>query len=122
MNAVGGVEDPPLVLVISVGKRPSFHAAVRHALADLVAGSRCSLSEISRTASPPADTGSDTGWTRRPAYQEVCAKARRYLAEALPHAEIRLINVETLNRAADALSDQTRGNLPPPLLLVVRRR
>ena len=118
MNAVGRVEDPPLVLVMSVGKRPGFHAAVRHALADLVAGSKCSLSEISRTASPPADTGSDTDWTRRPACQEVYAKARRYLAEALPHAEIRLINVETLNRAADALSDQTRGGLPPPLVLV----
>ncbi|MCX4904255.1 hypothetical protein [Streptomyces sp. NBC_00878] len=113
------MESPPQLLVMSVGKRPGFHAAVRCALTDVVAGSERLLSETPSAGEPPAETDSAPDRTRRPAYQNLLGKARRFLAGALPRAEIRLITAETLPKAAEVFGERTHGAATaPPLLLV----
>ncbi|MGW0827532.1 hypothetical protein [Streptomyces sp. NPDC002845] len=89
---VPGKEGPPRFLVTSVGKRAGFHAAVRDALADLVADSERVLLDTATTAPTPSPIP-----LRHPAYRDLIAKARRFLAEALPRAEIRLRTTDVLD-------------------------
>ncbi|MFI7502179.1 hypothetical protein ACIBVL_27585 [Streptomyces sp. NPDC049687] len=113
------MESPPQLLVMSVGKRPGFHATVRQALTDVAAGSERALSATLCAGELPAEINSDADRAQPPACQNLLAKARRFLAEALPQAEIRLITTETLPRAAEVLNEQSHSAMTaPPLLLV----
>ncbi|MBT2417049.1 hypothetical protein J7F01_28865 [Streptomyces sp. ISL-22] len=106
------MENTPRFVVVTVGKRPGFHSAVRDALTDLVRDSGRALS----------DTAPDeprTGAIRTPAYTDVLTKARRFLALTLPHAAIRLVSADSAPQAARALEDRAAGpDAAPPLMFV----
>ncbi|MEU6809344.1 hypothetical protein ABZ920_10105 [Streptomyces sp. NPDC046831] len=118
LNPVHSMENRPRFLVLTVGKRARFHSTVRHALADLVVGSGRVVSDTSRTDSR-ARTDEGAGTVRQPAYEGVRAKARRFLVEAVPDAEIQLITTDTLPQAARWLEQQPTGSgAVQPLVLV----
>ncbi|MBA0053034.1 hypothetical protein E0L36_19790 [Streptomyces sp. AJS327] len=102
----GGSEGERL-LVLSVGKRPEFHAVVLLALAD--AGLGAGLA--SGVAAPPRGPAYP-----REAYGETVRRARRFLDRALPPDEVHHLRADTLSAAPAALEAAAPGVLA--LLLV----
>jgi acyl carrier protein len=106
------MESTPQFLLISVGERPGFHSAVRHALADLVTDS-------DRVVSGASSDERTTGTEAQPAYQDLLGKARRFLSQALPRADVRLVTADTLPQATRSLTGRPTGpDAAPPLILV----
>lgn len=117
-SSADSTDSPPRFLVVSVSKRPDFHASVRQALADVTADSGHVLSD---PPSPDPRTGADDGvhTARQPAYQSLISKARRFLVRALPHPDLRLVAADTLSGAARSLNGHSTGpGGVPPLVLI----
>ncbi|MEU3597686.1 hypothetical protein ABZ714_02960 [Streptomyces sp. NPDC006798] len=111
----------PRLLIFSIGKRDTFHQAVRQALADLTddSGRRFDSTHGGPT-SPPAPAGTaDPGGSD--AYRAILGKARRFLSAALPTAELHLITADTpadAARAAGTFADTGADAGVGPLVLV----
>ncbi|WP_053161292.1 hypothetical protein [Streptomyces caatingaensis] len=110
------MEGPPRFVVVSIGKRSSFHASVRQALTDLTAGSGRTLRHRSAGGSPPG--GTTTGRPGQPAYRDLLSRARRFLDQALPRADVLMVTADTPARAARAARSRPAGPGVPPLVLV----
>ncbi|MFH0244672.1 hypothetical protein ACGRHY_20160 [Streptomyces sp. HK10] len=105
-------------LILSIGKRTSFHNAVLSALTDLTEGSRRPLTGPHARA-PHPEPGPPRA-SRPPSYAQVLSKARRLLDGALPTAELCLVAADTPAQAARAVGGlpPAAGTEPVPLVLV----
>ncbi|WP_157855804.1 hypothetical protein [Streptomyces aureocirculatus] len=88
------------LLVLSVGSRPEFHAAVRTALSDAGDG-----------------PGHGDGWPEL--YQETARRAHRFLARTLEGDETTVVTVGTLPEAAAALRAAATGSTTATLALLL---
>ncbi|MFE0423657.1 hypothetical protein [Streptomyces sp. NPDC058953] len=110
----------PRLLIFSIGKRDTFHQAVRQALVDLTDDSDRRLDSTHGGRAAPPESGPEAPGGSD-AYRAILAKARRFLTAALPTAGLHLITADTPTdaaRAAGTLTDTGADAGVGPLVLV----
>ncbi|MEE1938035.1 hypothetical protein V1L54_01135 [Streptomyces sp. TRM 70361] len=118
MSTAAPAGSPCRFLVLSIGKRASFHDAVLRALTDLADGSERPLTGVHPGVELPSSESPETA--RTPVYTRILGKARAFLDSALPTAELCLVTADNPDRAARAVRGLPAAGAagPVPLVLV----